>query len=119
MVLMEVTLHVLEVQVLEATQHQLIAVLHHVMLIQMLQKMLNVAIKRRVLKLPMVRVVVTLCVVPGPLSSRTKLQLIVVPLLVLQMLIPLKTMHAVIRVLLSPMVRATLVVPPLPVVVLL
>ena len=44
MVILVVHLYVLEVQVLELTQNQFIAVLHHV-LIQMLQKILDVAIK--------------------------------------------------------------------------
>ena len=48
--LQEVHFHVLEVQVLKVTQEQLIAVLNHVLLIQMLQKMLDVAFKPLVLK---------------------------------------------------------------------
>ena len=42
--------HVLQVQVQKVTQNQLIAVLRPVLLIQMLQKMLDAAIKQHVLK---------------------------------------------------------------------
>ena len=45
MVLWEVPFLVLVVQLLKVTQKQLIAVLRHVSLIQMLQKMIDVAIK--------------------------------------------------------------------------
>ena len=45
MVFLQVHLYVLEVQVLKVTRDQLSVVLHHVLLIQMLQKMLDVAIK--------------------------------------------------------------------------
>ena len=53
MELLEEHFHVLQVQFLKVTQKQLNAVLHHVLLIQMLQKMLDVAIKLLVLKLMM------------------------------------------------------------------
>ena len=47
----QLEMHFLVVQVvLKITQKQLNAVLHHVLLMQMLQKMLDVAIKRHVLK---------------------------------------------------------------------
>ena len=50
MVLQEIPLLVVVVQVLEVVQHQLIAVLRHVLLIQMIQKMIDVAFKPLVLK---------------------------------------------------------------------
>ena len=50
MELLEVLFHVLQVQLLKVTQRHFIVVLCHVLLIQMLKKMLGVVIKRRVLK---------------------------------------------------------------------
>ena len=71
-------------------------------------------IKLRALKLPMVQVEVTLFVVPDSLSSRTKSQLIVVPLLVLQTLIPPKTMHAATTSMVARWILVVVLVTPKP-----